>query len=455
MRRWSGLRVLFVTVTLLIPVLVIGLSVASYLVELRHSRITLTESHAIRVIDTMLEANLVLDEQRLQVAKSPYQPFSRESFLKRAARFRELANSPVLRTTARDAALQGRLSQQYERYVRVVLALPTPPQPRQVEAATIVALETVRLVNEIRSGYSASLEGVIASEAEQRELGLTVLLVVDVVVLLLVVAALLLVGRLGREQARAAALEATDRLRNEFVAFAAHELRNPATAIRAGAWLLRQPDLPQEDRARVVEAIGRSADALSRLVLTLLSMGRLEEGRLQLRTRPLLLAGLVRDLLTEMAIYYPDLPDRVQVNLPDEQVLVDPEYLKLVLSNLLDNALKFSPPGSPIAITGEVTEREVITHVRDHGAGVPPQRLPHVFDKYETVGQPPYSARTGTGLGLYMARLLVEAHGGRIWVDSTLGEGTTISFALPRPPLLGGEAPVNRQSDARDKGRRL
>lgn len=227
------------------------------------------------------------------------------------------------------------------------------------------------------------------------------------------------------------ALRATERLRSEFVAFAAHELRNPASAIKTAASVLREPGLPADARAQVIDAMTRSADALMRLVLNILDMGRIEEGRLLLHQQPVSLATLVDELIAELEPSHPGLHRHLIRELPPVLVNVDADYIKLVLANLLDNALKFSPQEAQVTLTGAVHNRMVVVQVRDGGAGIPPEMVPRLFEKYATTIEAPRRQFRGVGLGLYMARLLVEAHGGQITAESKLGEGTTISFTLP------------------------
>ena len=197
---------------------------------------------------------------------------------------------------------------------------------------------------------------------------------------------------------------------------------------------MREPDIEQDLRLQVLASISRSADALSRLIFNLLAMGRAEEGRLQLRRTAISISSFIDDLLAELAVYHAGIEKRVQRRLPDLLVDADPEYLKLVVANILDNAVKYSPPKSPITITGEVKDQMVAVHIHNQGSGIPLEELPRVFEMYETTGTAPYSLRRGVGLGLYMARLLIEAHGGKIWAESQAGEGATFSFTLPLAP---------------------
>ena len=414
-----------------IPLVIIGLSLLLYAVEIRHRRIIDDEVRAISILLRVDRATILLDRQRLLVAQSIYISLDRAAIRAQTTEFQDLLSNPNLFFRPESQRLQRNIIAQQDAFTQAAVNLPPSPTVVQVQAVEIQAQKVIAMLDALRELHTADLDALNTSEREQQDLSIVVLIVNNVVILLLVVIALVLFTRLGEREAEAAALRATDQLRNEFIAFAAHELRNPASAIKTGASLLREPDLDAETRRDIVESINRSADALSRLVLNLLTMGRLEEGRLQLNRRVVWLTELVAELVAEMELYHLGLEKRIERTLPAAQVSVDPDYLKLAISNILDNAIKFSPLFSPITVTGEREDQIVVVHIQDRGPGIPPDILPHVFEKYETTGGAPYSAKRGVGLGLYMTRLLIEVHGGRIWAESVPGQGTTISFILP------------------------
>ncbi|MHB9106876.1 MAG: sensor histidine kinase [Armatimonadota bacterium] len=416
---------------LLIPVVIIGLSVLLFVSEARHSQIIEDELHAIRTLQRIDQATILLDRQRLRVAQSIYLPFDRTTIRTRAAEFHALFADPTVFPRAESRALRQQILTAYDSFVEMALALPADPTVAQVQNVQRQADTVVSLLDALGALHTANLEEIVQSEREQSQVSDLVLLITNLSVLALVIIGFVLLTRLSRQQAEAAALRATDQLRNEFVAFAAHELRNPASAIKTGAALLREPELEPEIRTEIVESINRSADALSRLVLTLLTMGRLEEGRLQLTYQRVWLPALLDELVAEMEVYHPGVEERILRTLPEVQVQVDPEYMKLALSNILDNALKYAPPRTPIMVTGEVQEGEVLVRIHNSGPAIPPDVLPHIFEKYETTGVAPQSTRRGVGLGLYITRLLVEAHGGRVWAESASEIGTQITAVLP------------------------
>jgi signal transduction histidine kinase len=152
---------------------------------------------------------------------------------------------------------------------------------------------------------------------------------------------------------------------------------------------------------------------------------------LKLNAAEVQLPGLVSRLVERFATQSPTHKFVVDFAPDFPPVVGDEERLTQVVSNLMSNAVKYSPPGTSIAITGRSEPARVVVAVSDQGPGIAPQDLPHVFDRfYRAVDA---ARRTkGAGLGLYLARAVVEAHGGTIWADSRLGEGTSVSFALPR-----------------------
>jgi signal transduction histidine kinase len=121
----------------------------------------------------------------------------------------------------------------------------------------------------------------------------------------------------------------------------------------------------------------------------------------------------------------------------------DPERIERVLANLLSNALKYSPAGAPVQVDVRRGDGEVLVAVVDHGAGIPNEELPHLFQRFVRAERGAVDDPGGLGLGLYIVRLIVEAHGGRVWVESEVGKGSSVSFALPLDPSDRGELESN------------
>jgi len=220
--------------------------------------------------------------------------------------------------------------------------------------------------------------------------------------------------------------------REDILRAISHDLRSPLSAILGQAQLLdrllQKADL---ERARTsAEAIAVSAQRMNAMIQDLVDAARLESGQLRLNLQAVDLSAFLSDLLRRLE---PTLETaRVRVDLPEglPPVSADPNRLERILTNLLSNALKYSPPGTEVRVTAEPRDGEVVTSISDQGPGIPPEELPRLFRRYArtAVGE---ARRDGLGLGLYITRKLVEAHGGRIWVQSQVGVGSTFSFSLP------------------------
>jgi signal transduction histidine kinase len=198
-------------------------------------------------------------------------------------------------------------------------------------------------------------------------------------------------------------------------------------------------------------AIEKSAASVLGMLSDLVDTARLESGHFPLDRRPLDLARFVVELKGHLEGTLS--LDRFEVAIPDglPAAYVDPQRFERVLVNLLSNAVKYSPPPSPIVLGAAVREGDLVVSVADSGPGISQQDLPHIFEKYYRAKGA--QKREGLGIGLYSTRLLVQAHGGRIWVDSTPGKGTTFYVALPPVPPVKGRAeagsPVGASSAAR------
>lgn len=217
----------------------------------------------------------------------------------------------------------------------------------------------------------------------------------------------------------------------EIVSTVSHELRSPLTSVKGYTSLLlnRWGRLPDEQRRVMMEQINHDADRVTRLITELLDITRLESGRLFLRRQMVTLPEVTARVIEKVAIEYSDL--EVEVDFADEfpQVYADPDKIEQVLTNLVENACKYaSRKGIRIVGRGPNAERLVEVAVSDRGEGIPRDDLRRVFTKFfrRSEGRP-----TGSGLGLWISRGLVEAHGGQLWADSDPGEGTIFRFTLP------------------------
>ena len=167
-------------------------------------------------------------------------------------------------------------------------------------------------------------------------------------------------------------------------------------------------------------------------MVNLLTADRVGRGKLEPVLQPISAASAVADTIERVTSYREGLRQRLQVTAPPAHIVVmaDPDYLDLVLSNLLDNALKFSPDGAAIRVDVSTRNRDVLFSVTDHGIGIQQSKMESIFEPYETAGQGS-GYRSGTGVGLYLCRRLAEAQAGQIEVTSAPGSGSTFTVVLP------------------------
>ena len=226
-----------------------------------------------------------------------------------------------------------------------------------------------------------------------------------------------------------------ERLRSEFVSTVSHEFRTPLALIKGYIATLLRPDLDlgDETRERFLRSIDEAADRLSRLIGELLNASRIEAGRLELNLQPLDLGKLVTEVLERFHLEASSY--RLVAQLPPRKLVVqaDSDQVERVLLNLLTNAIKFSPENGTVTVKARWIEAlpGVMISVTDQGRGIPPEHLDHVFDKFYRAGDDLVRKTNGVGLGLYICKSIVERHGGRIWVESTPGEGSTFKLTLP------------------------
>lgn len=224
-----------------------------------------------------------------------------------------------------------------------------------------------------------------------------------------------------------------EELKSTFISVISHELKTPVALIKGYVGTLRREDATWDrevvrDSLAVIE---EEADRLTLMIENLLDASRLQAGGLKLNLSDVALDVLSERIAerfrTQSAIH------TLVVDFPADfpVVLADESRLEQVLSNLLSNAIKYSPQGGEIRISGQIHPDQVIVCVSDQGPGVAPEDIPHIFDRFY---RSPEAKRTtkGAGLGLYLARAVIEAHGGRIWVDPRPGDGARICFSLPR-----------------------
>jgi len=250
------------------------------------------------------------------------------------------------------------------------------------------------------------------------------------------------VGRLATTfNAMLAGLQEAYQTQRRFVADASHELRTPLTTIRGNLGLLeREPPIAADDRRAVLADLVSESERLSRLVADLLTLARTDAGR-PLRHEPVSVAPLLADLCRRLDRSHAGRRVRRE-GAGDVAVAGDPDALTQVLLIVLDNALKFTPPGGEIGVATTIAEGRVAIAVQDSGPGIAPKALPHIFERFYQGDAA--RTETGTGLGLAIAKALVEALHGDIRAESAPGRGSTFTVILPQAHVstpLGTTAP--------------
>jgi signal transduction histidine kinase len=240
------------------------------------------------------------------------------------------------------------------------------------------------------------------------------------------------------------------RSRDSLLGVVSHDLRNPLGVILLGSALMRA--IPREKDRRTgtrktIESIHRSAQRMNRLIGDLLVVASVETGNLSVEKRRQSVGSLIGEAVEMVEVLASEKSLHLEADLPQGDafdVFCDRDRILQVFTNLVGNAIKFTPVGGAVTVRAEKLGDEVWLSVTDTGPGVPAEDLPHVFDRF---WQAKKTARLGTGLGLSIAKGIVEAHGGRIWVESKVGVGSTFFFTLPLAPRpIAGETTGLRAS---------
>ncbi|MBL8606731.1 MAG: PAS domain-containing sensor histidine kinase [Myxococcales bacterium] len=236
-------------------------------------------------------------------------------------------------------------------------------------------------------------------------------------------------------------------LRRDFVANVSHELRTPVTSVLSAAETLR--DAASKDPTsvpRFLDIIQRNAERLQRLIEDLLDLSRIESKEYRLRPEPVDLGALASQSVQSIRQRADEKKQRLAVTVPDgTKLTTDRRALEQVLTNLVENAVKYCPEGASITVTATAEDKKLRVAVEDTGAGIAPEHIPRLFERFYRVDAGRSRAVGGTGLGLSIVKHLVEAMGGTVGVESTVGKGSTFFAVLPREPV----APPDRESAAR------
>jgi signal transduction histidine kinase len=249
-----------------------------------------------------------------------------------------------------------------------------------------------------------------------------------------VAAVVAVAGLTRREQRARAAAESAVRTRDELVSIVSHDLRNPLSTVQmAAAYLLDTlpADTVRASDRKSLGMIKRAAENMARMIQDLLDIARIESGHLAVERTTVALAPFMDEATTMLRPLAESQRQRLDATVADgaDSICADRDRLLQILSNLVGNAVKFTPPGGTITLAAEGVDGAVRFRVSDTGAGIPPEHIPHLFDRF---WQATRSDRRGLGLGLPIVKGLVEAHGSRIVVASSVGKGTTFSFTISR-----------------------
>ena len=231
-----------------------------------------------------------------------------------------------------------------------------------------------------------------------------------------------------------------DRMKTEFISTAAHELRTPLTSIQGFSELLTtRDDITEEEKEECLFYINTQSINLANIINDLLDVSRIESGKgFSLDKAPCNIAELIRETVPSFQVH--SKKHHFDLALPDEplEAIVDKDKIRQVLENILSNAVKYSPEGGTIRITGNVVEDHYQVSIEDQGIGMTPEQVEKIFDKFYRADAS-NTAIPGTGLGMSIVKYLVEAHGGEVWVESPstelgtgeVGKGTTVRFTIP------------------------
>ncbi|MFL5344286.1 MAG: ATP-binding protein [Hyalangium sp.] len=259
-----------------------------------------------------------------------------------------------------------------------------------------------------------------------------------------------------RDVTRELQLEEESRRAVEFqeqlVGIVSHDIRSPLGAIISWARIMAVGGPPPEENQRTFKRITSAALRIERLTRLLLDFARARlGGGITLEPRRCEMRDLLQKVTHEFRVAYPDRSVVFEVEGDDVQGTWDPDRLAQVLSNLLENALKYSPPDTPVRLWARGEKERVVLEVHNQGKPIPPELVPHIFEPFRRGPQASRTAKTSYGLGLYIVQEIVHAHGGTIDVRSNLEEGTAFTVSLPRLPEVAAEL-MRRPSPAGPKG---
>jgi len=232
-------------------------------------------------------------------------------------------------------------------------------------------------------------------------------------------------------------LKEIDKVKSDFISIVSHELRTPLTSIKAFTELIQmKPKMTPEKRDKLLGIINSETDRLARLITDILDLTKIEAGKLSWHITRVSLNEIVQTSVASLQSLADNKSLQVKANIPDTLPLLfgDRDRLIQVITNILSNAIKFTPQRGRITVAARMENESaprVVVAVTDTGIGIPPGDLELIFEKFRRSGDILTNNNQGTGLGLAITRQIVEYHGGTIWAESTLGQGSTFTFTLP------------------------
>jgi signal transduction histidine kinase len=251
--------------------------------------------------------------------------------------------------------------------------------------------------------------------------------------------------RMEAEALEAGNLREVDRLRRELLSNVSHELRTPLASIKGFATMLLDygKRLKPTEKQEYLETIDKNADRLVELIEQLLEMSRLGAGMLSIKKAPANIISLCKTVIIEARVraadhmFILDLPRKLP------QIEIDARRIREVLDNIIDNSVKYSETGTDITLSVRRNSGNLLFVITDHGSGIAKKDMPHVFDRMFSSQKKQYSGTPGAGLGLSICKGLIEAHGGKIWLESEEGLGTKCFFTLPVKSTESPDTEIN------------